>query len=178
MNQLSDLDLGFAGNLTHLNCSKNNLSELVINSTELQEVDCSYNQLQRLEIADPAKLFSLDCSYNRLTFATLPILETYTIYNYLYQDIIIIGNDGKLYVHEEVDFSAEAVIDGVRTEFRWYGVGGPVSPTTENNGNFTFGYNFIGELIYCEFTNNKFPGLVLDTTEVRVLPPAPGQKSR
>lgn len=67
-NLTGELDLSEFINLENLNCSFNELTNLIIdNCFRLETVDCSYNQLTDLDVSNQPKLTDLDCSSNLLT---------------------------------------------------------------------------------------------------------------
>ena len=56
------------GNISHLDCSANQLTELDVSSnTELQRLDCTNNQLTKLDVSRNTILAVLYCGYNQLT---------------------------------------------------------------------------------------------------------------
>ena len=55
-------------NITHLNCSNNQLTRLdVSGNTGLTNLDCSHNRLKNLNVTKNTALTELDCSINQLT---------------------------------------------------------------------------------------------------------------
>jgi hypothetical protein len=132
----------------------------------LNYLDCVSNQLTLLNVIDCTLLRTLDCSSNQLTFATLPLLDG-IFYYYAPQNEVQVGSEGKVVSGNEIDLSAEAVVNGVDTVFTWYHNDGlKIVPTTSVNGIFTFDNGFGGQTIYCQMTNAAFPELTLETSRI------------
>ncbi|MCR5204630.1 MAG: DUF6273 domain-containing protein [Lachnospiraceae bacterium] len=66
-NKLSELDFGTNTVLEELNCSENALSALDLNSSNLNKLDCSLNQLQVLNLKKSGSLKELNCYGNQLS---------------------------------------------------------------------------------------------------------------
>jgi len=72
---------------------------------------------------------------------------------------------------EEIDLSSEYEVYGKNTVYKWFDGTTEVTPTTSEGGKFTFGSEFAGKKLRCEMTNENFPDLTLETTEVQVKVP-------
>ncbi len=70
-----------------------------------------------------------------------------------------------------IDLSSEYDINGTYTVYTWYNAADDsvVTPTSSENGVFTFGEELIGKSLYCTMTNDVFPELTLTTTEVEIV---------
>lgn len=81
-NQLTEIDCSKFSKLTDFNCSNNSLTALdVTNLTELEFLYCSNNNLNNLDVSNNSKLKSLDCSGN-----SLPTLDISTLTELTYLD--------------------------------------------------------------------------------------------
>lgn len=172
-NRLTALDLSDCLVLEFLSCSVNELEILDVGGfAALKQIYCTNNKLTDLQLDGCNALQRLNCSYNLLTFSKLPIPGSITNYEYKPQDLIPIGNEGKIKVNEEIDFSDEVEFDGIKTVFTWYEKGGgEVNPTLIREGVFYFGDRYLASTLYCKMTNAKYPGLDLYTVEVQVVSP-------
>ena len=66
INDLSSLDLSQNADLTVLDCSFNNLTQLTLNNA-LTDLDCSRNQLTSIDISALTDLVNFRCNYNNIT---------------------------------------------------------------------------------------------------------------
>ena len=75
------LDLSQAPQLTHVDCSNNVLTNLTVQSNNLQELNCSSNQITNLSLTySPTNLTSFDCAgikFDKLNTVT-PSIPTVT----------------------------------------------------------------------------------------------------
>ncbi len=82
-NKITKLDVSGSLVLTELDCSRNEITELVLNK-RLKKLDCSENKLTKLDLSKCVDLNYLDCSKNKLSskasleklIASLPDLTT------------------------------------------------------------------------------------------------------
>ena len=66
-NQLTQLDLSKNPDIDYLNCSENPLEQLDVSHLELEYLYCSHNDLEQLDVKNSKWLKELDCSKNELT---------------------------------------------------------------------------------------------------------------
>ncbi|HHT47743.1 MAG TPA: hypothetical protein GXZ98_00400, partial [Firmicutes bacterium] len=196
-NNLTSLDVSNCSSLMTLQCNDNNLISLnVKNNKSLQALSCQNNQLKSLDlsgctaltaltcfsnqlisldVSDCRNLKNLSCFYNQLSFSNLPVSLPVSegTYTYSPQNPIPLDVGEKILPNMEIDLSAEAVIDGMRTGFDWYDQDGLLSPapTPLRDGVFAFGPDFVGRTLYCIMTSTKFPGLELSTSQAQVVAP-------
>ncbi|HCT35706.1 MAG TPA: hypothetical protein DF292_01560 [Firmicutes bacterium] len=171
-NPLAVLDVNGCTALVDLDCRFSKLTALDVSGcTALERLDCYVSELIALNVSGCTSLDYLCCSFNRLTFSTLPLFNG-TYYWYSRQSELQIGSGGKVVIGNEIDLSAEAVVNGVDTVFTWYRNDGlEIEPTTSVNGTFTFDHGFGKRTIYCQMTNTTFPELTLETTEILLIGP-------
>lgn len=90
-NKLTQLDVS-GGAIVQLNCSNNNLKELVVSdNTNMARLECQYNQLESLDVGNNPKIWLLDCSHN-----LLPVLDIGSIAALV--DFVCTDNDLKTLV--------------------------------------------------------------------------------
>lgn len=164
-NGIYSLDLTKNTNLVKADISDNNITETDLSkNTALSELDISGNALSALDISALTALTKLDCSGNKLTFVTLPDDFSGT-YTYAPQKDILIASTVR--ATDTVDLSALNTVNGKNTVYKWVNAetGAVITPTTSNNGVFTFEKGFDSVKAYCEMTNEEFPDLTLRTSE-------------
>ena len=66
-NQLTQLDLSKNPDIDYLNCSENQLEQLDVSHLKLEYLYCSHNDLKQLDVKNSKWLRELDCSKNELT---------------------------------------------------------------------------------------------------------------
>lgn len=66
-NQLIQLDLSKNPDVDYLNCSENQLEQLDVSHLKLEYLYCSHNDLEQLDVKNSKWLRELDCSKNELT---------------------------------------------------------------------------------------------------------------
>ena len=66
-NQLTQLDLSKNPDIDYLNCSENQLEQLDVSHLKLEYLYCSHNDLEQLDVKNSKWLKELDCSKNELT---------------------------------------------------------------------------------------------------------------
>ena len=66
-NQLTQLDLSKNPDIDYLNCSENQLEQLDVSHLKLEYLYCSNNDLEQLDVKNSKWLRELDCSKNELT---------------------------------------------------------------------------------------------------------------
>ena len=167
-NSLTDLEVSGLSWLSTLNCSFNNLTELNLSGTTfLNSLDCSSNRLSSLDLTDIDLLSAVNCKNNRLPFSSLATFDNDFIWEYTYIPQDTIFEKQSLHVPFSIDYSAEALIIGVTSEFDFYKNDTLIE--TNNTGILDVedpGY------YYCKMTNNRFPGLILTTALTTALPPS------
>lgn len=102
-NQLTEIDCSKFSKLTDFNCSNNSLTELdLTNLTELEFLYCSNNNLNNLDVSNNPKLKSLNCSGN-----SLPTLDISTLKELTYLDCseCFNGPSRSLYSNGTIDLS-------------------------------------------------------------------------
>ena len=137
------------------------------NCTALTWLNCSSNQLTSLDVSGCTALATLDCSVNQLTFSTLPLINF--AYTYDTQGSVVIPSSQDF--DEPLDLSSEYLIAEYYTQYTWYYANGTVvdsSLYTEANGVFTFTGLQNGDVVYCTMTNDRFPSLTLQTTQMTI----------
>ncbi len=170
INNLSEIDVSKNEVLNVLECRENQITELNISSnTALTELNCGWNLLTTLDVSNNADLDSVHCQWNNLKFSTIPV-KVAKLRNYSYADQNQIEIPAAISANDSIDLSSEYNIDGTITVYTWYDAdGNVVTPTTAENGVFTFDNSFAGKSLHCEMTNALFPQLTLDTTNVTVV---------
>jgi len=161
-NQLNALDVSKNTELTWLSCGANQLSVLdVSKNTKLQYLYCPYNQLSALDVSKNTNLKDLSCHWNKLSSLDvrnnpnleylacssnqLPLTDLYAISEkivnpenkwlgtqYLVTQTVNVG--------DMVDFSTQAMINGIPTVFTVTENGAPASVAdySINNGKIVF----------------------------------------
>lgn len=67
-NELTEVDLSTNTLLIDLNCSNNSIAAISISShTAMENFDCSHNELTELDLGSNASLATVDCSNNKIT---------------------------------------------------------------------------------------------------------------
>ena len=175
-NQLTDITLGNA-ELWQLDLSRNKLTEVDLTGVpNLNQLTVAHNQLSTIDLSMMRDLKVLFVDYNKFRFSTLPRNNGYSLYTYFGQaEIPVTDSDGK------IDLSAEASVEGVDTEFRWF-FGEPSineetgalegeelyldEEYTIENGVTTFLKNING--VMCTLTNSAFPNVILFTPLINI----------
>ena len=176
-NRLTAFDGTGLGKLSVLEVSDNEIENVTIGSASLKKLDASRNQIGAIDLAPcRSSLESLDLSGNRMTFATLPVKDDYSLLTlYKYQDQAEIKAEAK---DMKVDLSDQLSPDGKSTtEYLWYAGEVTFDPETGapsgsqlvagnsysvENGITTF-LNADHRQVMCVMTNRLFPGLYLHT---------------
>lgn len=178
---LSECDLSNNSNIEYLTITElyhNPMDELNLeNCTKLKELNLYRAYLSSLKL--PNKLPFLgkaDISSNYLRFNTLPDLSNYNG-TWIYSPQSYSKEDPSKYIGESftVDLSDQYIIRNTTTEYKWSAVSQfypftytPITPTSSNNGVFTFSQEFTSGMKYknllCEMTNSLYPDLVLNYT--------------
>ena len=80
---MTSLDLSLCPGLTWVDCSRNDLTSLVISDSnqQLQVLSCAYNPLSVLDVSKAVNLTSLNASHSHLQTLTLPDTGTLTYLN-------------------------------------------------------------------------------------------------
>lgn len=102
-NQLTEIDCSKFSKLTDFNCSNNSLTALdLTNLTELEFLYCSNNNLSNLDVSNNPKLKKLDCNGN-----SLPTLDISTLKELTYLDCseCFNGLSRSLYSNGTIDLS-------------------------------------------------------------------------
>lgn len=162
---LNELDVTPFSELEILQCSYNKLSTLVTTGLKkLKFLDCSGNLLEAISIVGLDNLTNLRCSGNKIPFSRLPIRVPITGGSYEYSSQSPLFGNADISSGETIDYSSEAIIEGVSTVFKWYKNNVQID-NTDHSGK----YSPISEgYYYCEMTNSKFPGLIIITSLIKV----------
>jgi Leucine-rich repeat (LRR) protein len=183
-NQLSSINLSGLNNLRNLYLSGNQLTSVNLTGlNRLWELGLGYNKLTTLDISGLTNLRYLHIQENKLKELTadpdLQLYGSYLHYNNLpFSQLILPGkvlnwfyyNPQNLIFEEQtidpgttIDFSSEALINGVATVFAWYKNGQLIDGVTSST------YTPTKEAYYyCVMTNATFPDLVLTTRSIKV----------
>ncbi len=172
-NNLTKLNLANNTALINLHCNNNNLTELdVTHNTTLNSISCNSNNLTELNVTKNTNLGILFCKENQLTFGSLKTRANagIAIFNYAPQSAVSIPES--IPAGGTVDLSSEWNAHGNETVYTWYdSENNTVTPTSSEQGKFTFGESFAGKKLYCKMTNAALPKLTLETTKVAVAIP-------
>jgi len=161
-NQLTSLDLSGQTTLFQLNCSHNYLSALDLANLEITgSLRCSNNYLSFLDGSASENIHDVRCENNRLPFSSL--ITIYGTDYFVYAPQYEIFQSDTFEGETTIDYSSEALIDGINTEFVFFRDGEEAEINT--SGMF---HAFLPGVYHCEMTNAKFPGLVLITAPVTV----------
>lgn len=189
-NQISSLQLSNLPELRYLSAGNNQISQLKLDDHPMLDVLLlENNQLTELDVTGFSRLLHLYVQNNRLKewkgleslisagelkfsgnflpFSQMPLRTYQWTYEYIPQGKIFA--EETLPVFTPIDFSSEALIGGVGTQFTWYFNGNPIEGT-DQSGIYT--PQVPGEY-YCEMANDLFPGLVLTTHTITVISIAP-----
>ncbi|MGN0213363.1 MAG: hypothetical protein ACI4AH_00965 [Muribaculaceae bacterium] len=115
-----------ANQLTSVNLNNKNMWQLALSTNQLTSIDLSgvpameqisldHNQLETLDVSMLDELRVLLIDNNKFRFSTLPVDMGYALYTYKDQAALPVN-----LVEGKVDFSSEAVIEGVETVYRWF----------------------------------------------------------
>ena len=74
-NQLTQLDLSKNPDIDYLNCSENQLEQLDVSHLKLEYLYCSHNDLEQLDVKNSKWLRELDCSKNELTKLDVDVIH-------------------------------------------------------------------------------------------------------
>lgn len=157
---LTSLDVSTFSELEQLYCDNNQLIKLKISGLlNLAYISCAYNNLNSINISALPKIQHIFCNNNKLSFSKLPTKLPVSGGNYQYWPQKKIFEEKTIPLNEIIDYSSEAMIEGISTIFTWYKDNEKVTQT-DQSGKFRItedGY------YYCVMTNSKFPGLMLTT---------------
>ena len=148
-------------NLTDLNCSSNQLTELdVSNNLELAILYCSNNKITKLVINENSIFTNVFCYINQLKFSTLPIIANMNVGTYQYAEQDVIYGGVKEYT-DTVDLSSEYEINGYITNYEWVEVideeEKEIVQPTNDGGIFSFTEEHKDKKLRCKMTNEQFP---------------------
>ncbi|BAX80600.1 T9SS type A sorting domain-containing protein [Labilibaculum antarcticum] len=166
-NQLTTIDINANTNINRLFCYNNKFTSLDLrNNQKIEILWCSDNELKTINIHPNCKLTNTSFYHNVLPFSELiKIKKSHSEFTYftnkkLFQTLE--ESEGF-----EVDYSKEAIIDGIKTIFSWYAsddkVIGDVLVSEVSDGIFKF--NKSGRY-YCEMTNESIPDTKLNTHDI------------
>lgn len=163
--KLVTLDVSKLKSLLSLDCSYNQLKDIKTGEqSTLSTLICSGNFLNSIDISGIPNLKRLDCNNNQISLSKLPLKLSVTGSTYRYSPQNKMYAEGSISSGELIDYSSEALIDGVVTVFSWY-KNNNLIPNTDQSGKYTptdDGY------YYCQMTNSKFPGLIIQTNELKL----------
>lgn len=168
-NQLTQLDISLHTALTHLYCANNQFTQLdVSNNVALSLLYCENNQLTQLDLNNNSAITSLSCFNNKIPFSELLKIKNH------YSDLYYTSAKKIFSTMEEasgfeLDYSLEALINGIETVFTWYDfndnlVDESIVSTTGNGM-----YQFLKQgMYYCKMTNGTFPSAELRTENISI----------
>lgn len=161
--KLTTLDVSAFTKLQTLVCNDNSIEKLDFGSLlELTYVDCQRNNLTSLTIGGLMKLRELNCNSNKLTFSKLP--RNNSGFTYYINPQKAIFEAKTIFIGDVIDYSSEAIVDGVQTAFVWYKNGVKIAGTDQSGK-----YKPDSDGFYvCKMTNSIFPNLELTTSDVKV----------
>lgn len=160
-NLLTSLDLSGTPGLFQLNCQNNQLTTLDLSPvTNLRYFYASFNQLTTLSGWSGLSLNLAELTDNRLPFSQL-ILPSLVSDLYYYQPQQAVFDARQIDLGETMDYSSEAMINGVATVFSWY----RNNMLIEGATSATYTPSLAGYYT-CQLTNGVFPGLTLETSPV------------
>ncbi|MCT4637545.1 MAG: T9SS type A sorting domain-containing protein [Bacteroidales bacterium] len=178
-NNLSNLDVSALKSITQLSCSDNELTELDLsNNTKLNTLSCSNNNLTKLDLSDLYSIGEVNCDNNSLTYLniektnhcrlscsenrlTLSDLQRIKRLNSPYRFSYI--SNKKAYepvnggINYQIDYTADAIIDGNRTKFVWCNAENGTSvgnDAVQEVGNGKFKFKKFGDY-YCLMSNES-----------------------
>ncbi len=157
-----DMDISPLNNLEDMDCSFNEIKNLTLTGlSKLKKLNCSNNKLEDLNVADLTSLTDLNCKNNPLPLTTLAEI----------QDVPNVEFDEEITVYEPVfenklvtlDYSDQATIENTATSFTFYKNG--VEEETNTTGKFTITEE--GEY-FCVMKNLKLNSVTITTATVTV----------
>ena len=161
--KLTSLDARLFKSLNILNCSNNSLISLELRGgNAFDYIDCNNNNLVVLNISGLTKISDLNCANNKLTFGNIPYDNNTGRYFSYYQKPLF--EEKTIQAGEIIDYSSEAIINGISTVFTWYKNDVKIEGTDQ-----TGKYSPTSEGFYtCKMTNARFPNLILSTSPVKL----------
>jgi len=174
-NKITSLSLPANPIFMLLDCRYNLLTNIdVSKSTGLKYLRCIDNNLTSLDLSANDSLLIVRCDSNYLTIASLPLKkDRWTAYRYQPQKHLNLFK--KIFEpYEVIDLKNQVSRAGKISNFIWKTISGNklVEGTdyVENSGVFAFLISQT-DSVYCEITNETFPGLILETSRFIVLSP-------
>ena len=160
-NQLSSLDLRKNKAITTLYCRNNQLRSLdLTNNIAIKGLYCDNNHLSSLDLSKNKGIIELYCDDNKFLFSELQKIKNhfsklnYTSSKKLFSPIE--NTDGF-----EIDYSSEALINGVETVITWYNHNDNIVDETVVNKIGNGIYKLLKQgIYYCKMTNGIFPAII------------------
>lgn len=163
-NNLAEMSLKDADNMLSLNLSYNQLSSVNLSyCTLLTDLDISHNKISSIALPEEISLVSVNCAYNALDFSTLPVIEGIADYKFAPQNDIAIPEIGPGCNLTKYNLDNATAFIWKKTD------GTPLVVGTDVNGEGGVAHflePIVGEKVFCEMTNPKFPDLVLKTSVI------------
>ncbi len=160
-NRLTSLDLSGTPVLFQLNVEFNQLTSLDLSPvTNLRYFYASFNQLVTLSGWSGLSLYVAEITNNRLPFSQLIPPSLVRDWTY-YQPQQAVFDPRQIDLGESIDYSSEAMVNGVATVFSWY----RNYTLIEGAASATYTPTLAGYYT-CQMTNEAFPGLTLETRPV------------
>jgi len=163
---LSSLNVEGLVALNVLYCQSNSLTSLNIKGlSNLTELVIVNNQLSSLDVTGVTHLQFLNADMNHFLLSTLAPLKALGLgadFTYLFQAVAF--DQKTVMANREIDFSSQATVNGVSTDFVWYrndtiitgtDQSGKYTPTTEG-------------VYHCKMTNTELSGLTILTNSLTV----------
>ncbi|GEM_PF-2948406 len=162
-NSLTTIDLAPVTALQKLYLSGNTFSALDISAlTGLTELDVKGNSLKNIDITGITGLVKIHCQNNNLPISVLKPLHGIADFEYSPQGTVF-ANSQK-YLGVEIDYSAEADVNGTATVFEWYKDGAKIDGVTTSK----YTPADIGDF-YCVMTNTELTGLTITTAITEII---------
>ncbi|MFZ5431525.1 MAG: hypothetical protein ACOZDD_14955 [Bacteroidota bacterium] len=161
-NQITEIELTGLDQLYNLGLGYNKIRSInLAEQNNLRYVYLNNNLLSELSLPANLQFYFLQFQYNNLPFSQLVLPEKANQYYYNPQNLIF--EEQTIDPGTTIDFSSEAMINGVATVFAWYKNGQLIKGATSAMFTPTEEAYY-----YCVMTNTTFPDLVLTTRSIKV----------
>lgn len=162
-NSLTTVDLAALTAMQKLYLGDNTFAALNISTlTALKELVITSNSLKNIDITGITGLVKIHCENNSLPISVLKPMFGTADFQYSPQGTVFAVT--QIYVGAEIDYSAEADVDGTATVFEWYKDGAKIDGVTTAK----YSPADIGDY-HCIMTNAKLPGLTITTAITEVI---------
>jgi len=161
-NKISDLDISNCSILTSLECRKNTIRDLNIsNCSILSNLNCYNNEISDLNISSCTLLKRVFIDLNKLSFSELSKISL-DRFNY-HSNKKVFEKEEYFTIPQTIDFSSEEVINGKKSDFKWFKNGKLLKGINSSRYTATDFGNY-----YCSITNSEFPDLTLITNRITI----------